>query len=52
MEDKDGKLRVVKHFDITTSMLEPALCHSVNCIVRADFFQNKEFKEKFNYMQK
>lgn len=52
LEDKDGKLRVVKNFDITKPEFVPSLCHSVNCVVRADFFQNKEFKEKFNYMQK
>lgn len=50
--DNQGKPRVVKNGDIKKSEFKPAICHSINCVIRADYFQSKEFIEKFNYMQK
>ena len=50
--NEDKKITVLKNNDLTKPEFTPSLCHSVNCVVRADFFQSKEFREKFNYMQK
>lgn len=52
VKNEQGHFVTAKKEELLGKLTNPALAHTVNCIIRADLFQNKDFKSRFNYMQK
>jgi hypothetical protein len=51
VKNKEGHLVTARKEELLGNLMIPTLAHTVNCVIRADLFQDKAFKTRFNYMQ-